>query len=236
METQYKEELITQTEFARRLGVSPSYIGSLRLTRLKPAMRKGKVKYVAACKLLNRDPVTPNIETKEKYLQDQVVKKKREKFVKVPIVIKKEVKDFDDFLNEDNEDDTPIFNPETNGKTLLEQIEAAVKNPKHKLRYEELSSLENKAKILKIFYSAEKEKLAYEKELGNLFTRDSLERILTFAINSVRNAMLNLPNNYAVNLEGLNKKEIKEYVEKDINKILEDLLNIESQFDGGPVE
>lgn len=114
---------------------------------------------------------------------------------------------------------------------LFQQIQDAMTNPHQDFDYVKLNSLENKTKILKTFYAAEKEKLAYEKELGNLFDRESIERIMTFSFNAIRNTLLNLANNYAVNLEGLAKKDIKDYVEEDINKVLETLQNIRGELD-----
>ncbi len=46
----------------------------------------------------------------------------------------------------------------------------------------------------------------------------------------IRNAMINMPNNYAVNLENADKATIKEYVTDDINKMLSDLQAVGKQF------
>jgi len=43
--------------------------------------------------------------------------------------------------------------------------------------------------------------------------------------------MINMPNNYAVNLENTDKATIKEYVTDDINKILSDLQAVGKQFE-----
>lgn len=212
-----RDELVSQAELARRIGKTAQYIAKMkRDKKLDPAIYGRKLYFRKACEILKIDPDNiPKGASKE-----QVKNKKYH--------TKKKMKK-DDVKPSKHEFDEEQY--EGDGKDLLDQIMKAIKNPTHKMRYEELDSLENKAKILKLYYAAEKEKLQHEKELGNLFDRESLERIISFTINTVRNSLINMPNNFAVNLEGLNKAEIKEYVEIDVNKILEELQNISKQFE-----
>ena len=97
--------------------------------------------------------------------------------------------------------------------------------------WEKLQNLENKAKILKIYFASQKEKANFDKEMKQLINRPTLEKIIGFTIAAIRTSLINLPNNYAVSLEGLDKVQIKDYVADDINRILSGLQNIDEKFD-----
>lgn len=225
------DELISFADFARRINKSAPYIYKLKNPgKLDPAVEGKKIYFLEGCKILKIDPLNIPIKTVKQSEQEKHQKlkaKPKKKFsaknqnkVTVSINGDDDISDFDIFGEFEHDDGS-----KDHKEDLLTQIENIIKSKPDDRTYLKLDSLETKTKILKNFYAAEKEKLAFEKELGNLFDRESIERILTFSFNAVRNTLLNLANNYAVNLEGLNKSEIKDYVEEDVNKILEELQN-----------
>ncbi len=215
------DELLGFTAFAKRINKSAPYIYKLKNPgKLDPAIEGKKIYFKKACKILKIDPNNIPKETikqaeQKKYqaLKSKPKKKNSAKKSKEVTVT---------FNNSDDKSKLNEIKDKANyGENLLDQIKNIINSKDDDNTYLKLDSLETKTKILKNFYAAEKEKLAFEKELGNLFDKESIERILSFAVNSIRNSLLNLANNYAVNLEGLSKAEIKEYVEEDINKLLE---------------
>jgi len=131
--------------------------------------------------------------------------------------------------NEAEDEDEPDH--EEDAKTLLEQILKAIKGSNTSVNRQQLDLLRIKAGVLREYFTAKNEEIKNRKLEDNLFEKDEVMQILSFAINMVRNSLINLSNNYAVNLEGLSQKEIKEYVTDDINKILEDFQNIGNQFE-----
>ena len=212
--TARKDELITFAELIRRTGKSSPYYAKIKKNgKLYEALECKKVWYLKALKILKLDPNNPAKKSKRQLEQMKSIAKRK--------ALKDETIE-NDFEDENKNKDQEV-------KELLDQILKAIKDPK--TGYVVLDALESKVKIIKLYYSSQAAQLSYEKELGNLFDRESIERILSFSFNAIRNNLINLANNYAVNLEGLNKKEIKDYVENDINKLLETLQNTEQQFD-----
>jgi len=96
--------------------------------------------------------------------------------------------------------------------------------------FTELQNLKIKSEILKTYAVSQTEELKYQQLKNNLFDKSEIFKIYSYALNNIRNSLLNLSNNYAVSLEGLNKKQIKEYVDLDINKILEELYSLKNKF------
>ena len=91
--------------------------------------------------------------------------------------------------------------------------------------------MKNKAALINEYYRGKREKLKYIKEANNLYDKEDIIKILGDLGNQMRNVLINLPNNYAVNLEGLEQKQIKDYVEEYINKLLEQIQNTGGQFE-----
>ena len=120
---------------------------------------------------------------------------------------------------------------DSEAKDLLDQILASVKGGNNRHNRATLDILRQKAGVLREYFTAKNEEIKNRKLEDNLFEKDEVIQILSFAMNMIRNSLINLPNNYAVNLESMEQKEIKEYVTDDVNKILEDLQNIGNQFE-----
>ena len=229
------DDLLSFGEFAKKINKSQPYLCKLKNPgKLDPAISGKKISFLKGCEILKIDPDNIPLKTTKQLEQakHQALKAKsgknyfsknqiKVKAKKPPIVKTTNEETFDEFDNKAGLEHT---------QDLLKQIEDIIKSKPDDKTYIKLDSLETKTKILKNFYAAEKEKLSYEKELSNLFDAESIERILSFSFNAVRNTLLNLANNYAVNLEGLSKGEIKNYVEEDINKILEELQNVSKEL------
>ncbi|MHA1193226.1 MAG: hypothetical protein ACTSP9_13165, partial [Promethearchaeota archaeon] len=134
--------------------------------------------------------------------------------------------------DEDIEDDeSENQDSDSEAKELLEQILLSVKGGNGIENRIKIDILKQKAGLLREYFTAKNEEIKNRKLEDNLFERDEVIRILSFAMNMIRNSLINLPNNYAVSLEGLSQKEIKDFTTDDTNKILEDLQNIGNQFE-----
>jgi len=217
-----KDKLISASELARRLGVDASHI-SRQKTKLKSAkcMFGNKFYYIKSCEYLGKDPNDPH-KSRQSELQ---------KDVKAPKTTKKPSS-----TSEQSEEPTLPPEDETKessdeAKTLLELILDAIKKNDSSINRKDLDLLRQKAGVLREYFTAKNEEIKNRKLEENLFERDEVIKILSFAMNMVRNSLINLPNNYAVSLEGLNQKEIKDFVTDDTNKMLEDLQNVGSQFE-----
>jgi len=88
-----------------------------------------------------------------------------------------------------------------------------------------------KVTMTKEFWLGKINKHKFRELEENLFTKDEVIQIISSAASTFRNSLINLPNNYAVNLAGLEQKDIKDYVADDINRILEDFQRVENRFD-----
>ena len=234
-----KDELISGAELARRLDVSQVYISKAKKDGKLIKCTYGKKFYYRKCSLaLGKNPDNPHkthnsesqkTTTTEKEDNWTVTKGKEEVNQKVN-EITKDLKE----KKKPRKEIHPVSPPGDNdkeAKTLLQQILLIVNDKDKTLNRAELDGLKLKAGILKEYFAAKNEEIKNRQLVDNLFERDEVLRILGFAMNMIRNALLNLPNNYAVNLEGLGQKQIKEYVSDDINKILTDLQETGKRFD-----
>jgi len=229
-----KDELISGSELARRINVKPQYITKQK-ARLKDAkcMYNNKFYFIKSCNLLGKNPDDPhksrqsNIQTENKEPEKKIIKTlKSKKNIKVEI----------DDLEYKEETKKPKKPKEENkssekdAKSLLKDIEEAINGGSSSVNKLQLDTLRQKAGVLREYFTAKNEEIKNRKLEENLFEKDEVIQILSFAMNMIRNSLINLPNNYAVNLDGLNQKEIKEYVTDDVNKILEDLQSTGNQF------
>ena len=239
-----KDELISASELARRLDVDPSHINRQR-AKFKDAkcMFGKKFYYIKSCDFLGKDPNDPhksrqsNLQTDIKSDKKKSTKKQTPKSDKNWTItrgkknIQKEIEKLKpkDEDTENNEDEKQ--NSDSEAKDLLEQILESIKDGNNAVNRQKLDLLRQKAGVLREYFTAKNEEIKNRKLEDNLFEKDEVIQILSFAMNMIRNSLINLSNNYAVNLEGMEQKEIKEYVTDDVNKILEDLQNIGNQFD-----
>jgi len=222
-----KDELISGSELARRLKVDPSYINNkTRKAKLKDAkcMFGKKFYYIKSCDFLGKDPNDPH-KSMQSNLQTDV------KATKKPIKKNKPKPTPQTKPDTPPDDEDENKDSDSEAKTLLELILEAVKKNDSSINRKDLDLLRLKAGVLREYFTAKNEEIKNRKLEDNLFERDEVIKILSFAINVIRNSLINLPNNYAVSLEGLSQKEIKDFVTDDTNKILEDLQNIGNQFE-----
>ena len=223
-----KDELITGSELARRLKVDPSYINNkARKAKLKDAkcMFGKKFYYIKSCDFLGKNPDDPH-KSRQSELQTEVAATKKPSKTKT----KKSNPPPED-TNEPPEDEDENKDSDGEAKSLLDQIIKATKSKDSSINRKDLDLLRLKAGVLREYFTAKNEEIKNRKLEENLFERDEVIKILSFATSMVRNSLINLPNNYAVSLEGRDQKEIKDYVTDDINKILEDLQNVGNQFE-----
>ena len=237
-----KDELVSASELARRLDVNRSYITNKK-TKLKDAKCTYGTKYyyIKSCDYLGKDPKDPHKSRQSNLQTDIKANKKKSTKKETPksdmnwtVVTGKEniqkeidkLKPKDEELSEDESENT-----DNEAKELLDQILDSIKDGNNAINRQKLDLLRQKAGVLREYFTAKNEEIKNRKLEENLFERDEVIRILSFAMNMVRNSLINIPNNYAVSLEGLSQKEIKDYVTDDTNKILEDLQNIGKQFD-----
>lgn len=92
------------------------------------------------------------------------------------------------------------------------------------------AGLQSKANTIRKLYEAREARLRYKQLKDDMFDKNEITKIFSFTISTVRNALIDMANNYSVALEGLDKKHIKEYVEKDTNRILNILQNAGDKF------
>ena len=208
-----KDELVSGSELARRLGINPSFITNNKKRLQDAKCVRGKKYYFAkSCLALGKNPNNPH-ESRQSTLQ-----KPKKESIKL-----KEPQQEEPQTDQENENIDP--------RNLLEQILKAVKDPYMTQNMAELNGLKLKASILKEYFLSENEAIRNRKLKENLFTREEVVKILSLALSMVRNAMVNMPNNYSMALDGKTRIEINDYVLDDVNRILQDLQNIEGQFD-----
>ena len=233
-----KDELISASELARRIKVDPSYINNkTRKGKLKEAkcMYGKKFYYRKSCDYLGKNPDDPH-KSRQSNLQTDIKAPESNKGVK-KLKPKKNIKVNINDLDSAEEPEKPKVprnenkNTDKDAKELLEQILESIKGGNSSANRTTLDLLRQKAGVLREYFTAKNEEIKNRKLEENLFEKDEVIKILSFAMNMIRNSLINLPNNYAVNLDGFNQKEIKEYVADDVNKILEDLQNIGNQFE-----
>lgn len=237
-----KDELISGSELASRLKLSPAYVSSQKKAgKLKGCTYGKKYYFRKSAQALGKDPDNP-YETKQKTAQSKnklpkgnenwdvytpedgmkILKEREDKEKKQP---KKQSNQKIEDINEDDLEDI-----EAEAEELLSQILEAVKDKNNNRDRALLDGLKAKASIINEYFKAENEKIKNKQLKENLFEKDEVIKILGYAGNAIRNALVNLPNNYAVNLEGMTQKQIKDYVEKDIDKILSELNKTAEQF------
>ena len=228
---------ISVSAFAKKLGRSPAYYLKLKkMAKYDMIFSDDKVfiHYEKACERLGypTDGSSTITNKSQSDLQKKLHQVKKGKVIG-PKIVKENTntKIVKPKKSKDEEIDFNNFDEEKNYKDLLEQIMDVVNNPNKTMKWEDLQNLESKGKILKVYYASQKEKINHEKELGQLVNRDTIERILAFTVSTIRTNLINLPNNYAVALEGKNKLSIKDYVEEDINRILSELQKVGENFD-----
>lgn len=215
-----KDELITAAELSRRISKSAPYISALKKNgKLAGATYGKKFYYRKCCDILGIDPDDPH-KSVQSDLQKEVSESNKQKDIEVKPTKQKVVK-----IEEDSDEDLE------NAESLLKQIEKAVLAGGDSVNRNKLDVLRLKAGVLREYFTAKNEQIKNRKLEENLFERDEVVHILSFAVNMIRNQLVNLPNNYAVNLEGLSQKDIKDYVTDDINKMLEDFQKVGDQFD-----
>jgi hypothetical protein len=215
-----KEKLITGAELARQLNVSNAFISQQKKSgKLKGCMRDKKYYFIKTCKTLGRNPDNPtySINHNSKSQKEDTPAKQ-----KTPIVSDAEKKIIDSSISNATEEEA---------STLLKKIIEVVNDEATTEDKALLDGLKLKASILKEYFLAKNEELKNIQLEESLFSREEVIQVLGAAMSMIRNAMINMPNNYAVNLENADKATIKEYVTDDINKILSDLQAVGKQFE-----
>lgn len=215
-----KDELITGAELAKRLKVSAPYItkNKKRLKEAKCIYGK-KFYYRKSAEFLGKDPDNPGDSIKS-----LIQKQPEEKFLEKKDIKKQDIKSFPSDVDTGNDEDTEM-------QTLLQQIEDIIKDPNSNLKTVQLNGLKSKASLVKEYFAGKREEIKYIKEQDNLFEKEDVIKILSALANQVRNTFINMSNNYAVNLEGMSQKQIKDYVTDDINKLLEQIQSTGEQFE-----
>lgn len=231
-----KDTLLTASELARRLDVDPSYI-----SKQKPKLKDAKCTFgkkfyfIKSCEFLGKDPNDPH-KSRQSNLQTDIAAQKKEENWTVATgkeEINKVVKNLNPKKKPQKKDEPEDQeeNQESEAKELLDQILDSIKDGNNSANRQKLDLLRQKAGVLREYFTAKNEEIKNRKLEDNLFEREEVIKILSFSFNMIRNALINLPNNYAVNLSDLSSTEIKEYVTDDINKILEDFQKIGEQFE-----
>tara|TARA_R110000796_G_scaffold10941_1_gene36635 strand:+ start:249 stop:1049 length:801 start_codon:yes stop_codon:yes gene_type:complete len=123
-----------------------------------------------------------------------------------------------------------IEDVETKIKRLQSDILVAVSNTEATYDRAMLDGLKIKAMILKEFELAIHQGIKNKELQESTYTYEDVVVVVNQTVSIFRNSLLNLSNNYAVNLEGMNKKQIKEFVMEDINSILEDFEKTREKF------
>lgn len=147
-----------------------------------------------------------------------------------------QLKEENNRLKKENEQLKKINNIETIDdiqsqiKRLQSEILIAVSDSSTTYDKAMLDGLKTKAAILKEFELAIHQGIKNKTLQENTYTYEDIEVVVNQTVSIFRNALLNLGNNYAVNLEGMTKKQIKDFVTEDINSILEDFEKLKEKF------
>jgi len=252
------DNLITYAELARRLNKSKPYISKVKY-RLVDCLVEVKVKnktktlidYDKAKQILTKDSKDKNVrQTLNKQAKQEIQEERTQKEIQEAKQeeIQEEIQEVKEAKQEIQEvkqakQETQEVKKQTK-KEIIQEVKEEIKtknieNFDQELKQKINSShttitegqkLKIKSEILKTYGAAKIEQLKYEKLKNNLFDKSEILKIYSYVLNNIRNSLLNLSNNYAVSLEGLNKKQIKEYVDLDINKILEELYSLKNKF------
>ena len=250
------DNLITYAELARRLNKSKPYISKIKY-RLVDCLVEVKIKnktktlidYEKAKQVLTKDSKDKNVrqtlnkQAKQEEIQEDKKEAKQEVIQKEIQEDKKEVtqeeikeiqvkkEDIQETKKQTKKEIIKEFKEEIKTKDIEDlQTQIKQKIESEYTTFTELQNLKIKSEILKTYAVSQSEELKYQQLKNNLFDKSEIFKIYSYALNNIRNSLLNLSNNYAVSLEGLNKKQIKEYVDLDINKILEELYSLKNKF------
>jgi flagellar biosynthesis GTPase FlhF len=252
------DNLITYAELARRLNKSKPYISKIKY-RLVDCLVEVKIKnktktlidYDKAKQILTKDSKDKNVrQTLNKQAKQEIQEERTQKEIQEAKQeeIQEEIQEVKEAKQEIQEvkqakQETQEVKKQTK-KEIIQEVKEEIKTKdiedlqtqiKQKIESEyttftELQNLKIKSEILKTYAVSQSEELKYQQLKNNLFDKSEILKIYSYVLNNIRNSLLNLSNNYAVSLEGLNKKQIKEYVDLDINKILEELYSLKNKF------
>ena len=233
-------ELINAVEFARRLGISAPAISKFKKQgKFTGTMKGSKFYFRRSCRVIGRDPdnihVSNTAAVQKKAASDRSGMPK-DSYVPPVIPDKKTYSQLDpDFdPNEVDAKIDKILKNTKDSKSLEKFVFSEIKKViLDKTSINDRALLDRtriKMDLLKQYHITEQEKLKTKKLEGNLFSREEVIEILSFSMNIFRNSLINLDNNYTVNLFGLSQKEIKKYVSEDISRILSDLQNTGKKF------
>ena len=233
------KELVSGAVLSKRLGISPVYVSKKKQMLINGKCTRGNLFYFRKSALaLGKDPdnVQSNLQhdlQKQVTEQKQIIEQKEEVKKNKEIVPKPKPKKTKPtkVISAKIEVEEPIENDNDKIRTLKKQIEDAVADEDNTKDSLFLNGLKTKAAILVEYQKGINEEIKNKKLTESLFSKDEVLGILTHLASSLRSSLLNLPNNYAVNLEGLTQKQIKEYVTDDINKILEQIQNTGDSFE-----
>ena len=243
------DNLITYAELARRLNKSKPYISKIKY-RLVDCLVEVKIKnktktlidYDKAKQILTKDSRDKNFSQTLNKQKIQKVKEAKEEIQQEQIQEVKEAKQEIQEVKQAKQETQEV--KKQTKKEIIQEVKEEIKTKdiedlqtqiKQKIESEyttftELQNLKIKSEILKTYAVSQSEELKYQQLKNNLFDKSEILKIYSYVLNNIRNSLLNLSNNYAVSLEGLNKKQIKEYVDLDINKILEELYSLKNKF------
>jgi len=256
--TNKKDELITASELARRLNVSAPYIAKQKdKLKISKCMFGKKYYFRKSALLLGKDPDNPH-ESHQQRNNKQNIKsdesKSNEVIEDLKPIEKPQQKKETTLKNEDNnilkekikqlenenkklkekivllEKENPLDEMQSKIKDLQIDILATISDSGTTKDLALLNGLKAKATILKEFELAISQGIKNKSLQENNYTYDEIIIVINQAVSIFRNALLNLANNYAVNLEGMTKKQIKDFVSEDINSILEDFEKLKEKF------
>ena len=224
------DELVSGAELAKRIKVSPPYITKKRDT-LKSCKRGKKYYFRKSCLALGYDPDNLPIEKSSKNKNISVGTIKETKSIEVEEQPKPVV---------EVQKEEPKHQPKQPQKqrdinlsdidSLYNEILNTIADPNTTINKLTLEGLNLKAKALKEFELATAQRLKNKQLEENLYTREEITNIISLATAILRNSLIELPNNFANSLDGLNKKQIKEKSSEIINDILEDFIKVSEQF------
>tara|TARA_R110001632_G_scaffold31273_2_gene81683 strand:- start:704 stop:1486 length:783 start_codon:yes stop_codon:yes gene_type:complete len=254
------DELIPAVELAKRLSVSAAYISSkkkflagakcvygkkfyFRKSSLalgknpdNPHETRQQKEQIAAAKVKMSIKATPIIEIKEavqiKTIDNIDNLKIESEYLETIDKLQLENKELKDRISsvEQLKGIDSIEDVETQIKRLQSDILVAVSDKEATYDRAMLDGLKIKATILKEFELAIHQGIKNKELQEGTYTYDDVVVVINQSVSIFRNSLLNLSNNYAANLEGMTKKQIKDFVMEDINSILEDFEKIKEKF------
>ena len=190
---------------------------------------------VAKIKPVIKEKITPEIvedNIKIKTINNTDNLKKESEYIEMISKLELENKELKDKISsiEQIKGIDSIDDVETQIKRLQSDILVAVSDKEATYDRAMLDGLKIKATILKEFELAIHQGIKNKELQESTYTYDDVVIVINQTVSIFRNSLLNLSNNYAVNLEGMTKKQIKEFVMEDINSILEDFEKIKENF------